>query len=182
MMLTYEDVLPGQKDLEEVRKLYNASFPEDERMDFEKLEGMQDSMHRMLAWYDGDEVIGMTFTFQSVGLTYLSYLCVQPFCRDRGYGSKILSELEKMYARIVIDIERIFTEKDTEQIRRRKFYLRAGFHATGVFYHIYHVDYELLCTGRTVTKDDWNQLIHAFWGSFADTAVITEETVPSVSL
>ena len=85
----------------------------------------------------------------------------------------ILTALENVYPRIVVDIEKIKTEQDDEQIRRKQFYLRNQFHETGVFYFIYNVDYELLSTGESVTGQEWNDLIHAFWGKFADTAVIT---------
>lgn len=171
-MLKYEDALPGQRDLAAVRTLYESAFPEDERMAFDRLTGMQDALHRMLVWYDGETLAGITFTFQHEGLTYLSYLAVDGRLRGKGYGSQILQVLKRMYPRIVIDIERIRKETDTEQIRRKRFYERAGFRETGVFYYIWYVDYELLCTGRTVTAEEWDRLIHAFWGTFADTAVI----------
>ena len=55
--------------------------------------------------------------------------------------------------------------------RRKQFYLRNGFVESGVFYHIFNVDYELLCCNGPVSQNDWHSLIRKHWGRFADTAV-----------
>ena len=174
-MIRYEVLTKEHKDVEEVRKFYDYSFPDDERMPYDRLLSMVDDNHVMYAWYDEEKLVGMTFTFVFDQLAYLSYICIQKEEQNHGYGSKILNAIENMYSRIVVDIEQIKTEQAEEQIRRKQFYLRNSFHETGVFYFIYNVDYELLSTGESVTGDEWNALIHAFWGKFADTAVITEK-------
>ncbi len=174
-MIRYEVLTKEHKDVEEVRKFYDYSFPDDERMPYDRLLSMVDTNHRMYVWYDEDKLIGMTFSFVYDHLAYLSYICIRREEQDHGYGSKILQVLEDVHPRIVADIERIKTEQDEEQIRRKQFYMRNHFHETGVFYYIYNVDYELLSTGKSVTGKEWNDLIHAFWGKFADTAVISEK-------
>ena len=173
-MIRYETLTKEHRDVEAVREFYNYSFPDDERMPYDSLLNMEDENHVMYAWYDEDKLIGMTFTFAYGSLAYLSYICIRREEQDYGYGSKILTALENVYPRIVVDIEKIKTEQDDKQIRRKQFYLKNQFHETGVFYFIYNVDYELLSTGKSVTGKEWNDLIHAFWGKFADTAVITD--------
>ena len=173
-MIRFEALTKAHKDVEIVREIYDYSFPDDERMPFDRLLSMVDINHRMYVWYDEDKLIGMTFSFVYDHLAYLSYICIRREEQDHGYGSKILQVLEDVHPRIVVDIERIKTEQDEEQIRRKQFYMRNHFHETGVFYYIYNVDYELLSTGESVTGREWNDLIHAFWGKFADTARIYE--------
>lgn len=174
-MMRYETLTKEHKDIEAVREIYDYSFPDDERMPFDRLLSMADANHVLYAWYDDDTLVGMTFTFVYDHLAYLSYICIKMDEQDHGYGSKILHALEDVHPRIVVDIEKIKTEQDEEQKRRKQFYMRNHFHETGVFYYIYNVDYELLSKGESVTGKEWNDLIHAFWGKFADTAVITEE-------
>ena len=173
-MIRYEVLTKKHKDVEVVREVYDYSFPDDERMPYDRLLNMVDDTHVMYSWYDEDKLIGMTFTFVYDSLAYLSYICIRREEQDHGYGSKILKALEEVYPRIVVDIEKIKTEEDEEQIRRKQFYLRNSFHETGVFYFIYNVDYELLSTGESVTGEEWNALIHGFWGKFADMARIYE--------
>lgn len=173
--MRYEALTKEHKDIEAVRQIYDYSFPDDERMPFDRLLSMADANHVLYAWYDDNTLVGMTFTFVYDHLAYLSYICIKMDEQDHGYGSKILQALENVYSRIVVDIEKIKTEQDEEQKRRKQFYMRNHFHETGVFYYIYNVDYELLSTKESVTGKEWNDLIHAFWGKFADTAVITEK-------
>ena len=176
-MIRYELLTKEHQDVEVVREFYDYSFPDDERMPYDRLLSMVDTNHVMYAWYDEDKLIGMTFTFVYDNLAYLSYICIRKEEQDHGYGSMILNALENVYPRIVVDIEKIETEQDEEQVRRKQFYQKNKFHETGVFYFIYNVDYELLSTGESVTGKEWDDLIHAFWGKFADTAVITENQV-----
>ena len=56
-----------------VREFYDYSFPDDERMPYDRLLSMVDDNHVMYAWYDEDKLIGMTFTFVFDHLAYLSY-------------------------------------------------------------------------------------------------------------
>lgn len=160
------------KDIKEIRRLYNSSFPNDERIPFKRLINNLDTDRVMYAYYD-DQLIGMSFLFLYNDLAYLSYICVEEDLRDKGYGSKILNKVKDDFKdyRIVLDIEEVVknSENYEERKRRKDFYLKNGFESANIFYHIYHVDYEILHYGKDVNRDDWHSIIKKHWGKFADT-------------
>ena len=137
-----------------------------------------DEKHVCSAFYEKDELIGMYDLFLYEDMAYLSYICVKEELQDRGYGSFILKKIFEEYKgrRIVADIEEVKEEDANceKERKRREFYLRNGFVSTGIFYHIYGVDYELLSKGGAVRKDEWHALIKKHWGRWADTTVYKE--------
>ena len=84
--------------------------------------------------YDEDKFCGIAYYVISDSTVYLTYLAVNKDLRGQGYGTKILSLLEKQYPdqAIVIDIEPVVpTAKNYQQrVSRLKFYERNGFHRT----------------------------------------------------
>ncbi len=137
----------------------------------------------MYAYYEGEELIGLSYLFYHADLVYLSYICVEERLRDHGYGSKILEDIKEMYAdkRIVLDIEEVQGERIEEKKKRKDFYLKNGFGSSGIFYHIYHVDYEILKWNGEVKQEEWHALIRRHWGRFAENAVFKEKgSVPAL--
>ena len=163
------------KEIREIERLYNASFPDDERIPFERLLATCSADRVMHVYYDGDALVGMTFLFFNDDLIYLSYIAVEETLRDRGYGSQILDLIRENYPeyRIVLDIEEVKPESDNYQERKRRkdFYLRNRYSETGIYYYIYGVDYELLACNGTASRKEWHELIRKHWGKFADTAI-----------
>lgn len=173
-MLKTERVDRKYRDLKKIRKLYNGSFPDDERIPFDFLINTLSSERIMYAVYDDDRLIGMYFLFLDEDLIYLSYICVEEKERGKGYGSAILNHISENRdgKRIVLDIEEVKNDEHHKETKKRKdFYLHNGYKETGVFYFIYGVDYELLSYGGNVSKDEWHSLILKHWGERADTAV-----------
>lgn len=159
----------------EVKRLYNASFPDDERIPWHILTAGLNDSRRMYIYYDQDQLIGLSYVFIWQDIAYLGYLAVEENLRDRGYGSRILKTLRKELEgyRIVIDIEIVVREADNyeERKKRRDFYLRNGFVTTSAGYYFYHVDYELLSCGGPVSAEEYRSLIIAHWGPRAKKAI-----------
>ena len=174
-MINKLNVNKSIKDLKEIRRLYDVSFPDDERIPFQRLLNSMDKERILDAYYEDEQLIGLSFVFLSNDLVYLSYICVEEDVRDRGYGAMILQSIQSEYSdyRIVLDIEEVSEHFDNyeERRKRRDFYIRNGFTSANVYYHIYNVDYELLQYNGTVTKEDWHALIRKHWGPFADSAI-----------
>lgn len=174
-MLRSETVTKKTRNLKEIKRLYNTSFPDNERIPWFVLFRQLDEAKVMKAWYDDTLLIGLTYVFLHKNIAYLGYLAVEENLRDRGYGSlilKLLQEELKDY-KIVIDIEVVTPEADNYEERRKRkdFYLRSNFVSTGTGYYFYHVDYELLSYGGIVTADEYRDLIIAHWGHRAEKAV-----------
>lgn len=163
------------ENIQEIERLYDASFPYDERIPFERLMNTRNEERIMHVYYEDYELVGMSYLFFNDDLIYLSYICVEEELRDNGYGSKILSVIRKNYPeyRIVLDIEEVAEDNDNykERKRRKDFYLRNDYKETGIYYRIYGVDYELLSCNGNVLQSEWHDMIRKHWGKYADTAV-----------
>ena len=167
------------KDYREFKRLYDASFPDNERIPFLRLYTQMDETRVFYAYYEKEKLIGLSFFYLLDDLAYLSYLAVEEKLRGQGYGSKILQRIKEDYrdCRIVLDIEEVKEDAGNYEERRKRkdFYLHNGFVSAGIFYHIYHVDYEILVANGTACKEDWHRIISRYWGKFADNAVYKEK-------
>lgn len=162
------------KDLKEIERLYNDSFPKNERIDFGRLIRMIGDDRAMYAYLEDGKIIGMAYFFIFGDIAYLGYICVEEELRNRGYGTAILDKIKEEYRgyRIGIDIEEVKENSDNfeERQRRKDFYSRNGFVSTGIFYNFFFVDYEILSCGGLISKTEWQQLVEKHWGNVAKTA------------
>ena len=158
-------------DLKQIRKLYNSSFPGDERIPFTHLMNTLGKDRIMQAYYEYEALVGLTVVFLTDDVAYLSYICVEPALQDQGYGTEILKSVMDEYhdCRIVIDIEESYRDDPDKEdrLRRRAFYIRNGFETTEMYYVFYGVEYELLSWNGTISWEDWQKTIHKHWGKFA---------------
>ena len=178
--LRYERIRKDRHDLFSVRELYERSFPANERIPFHILLQKKESDASFYAVYEADELIGLYHIFLSEELLYLSYICIREDLKDRGYGTTVLRHIhEKLEGRpIVIDIEEVNKQDGNyiEELRRRRFYVKNGYVSTGIFYHFYDVDYELLSYGGEVSRQMWIDLTLKIWGKRAKGARYKEES------
>lgn len=162
------------KDLKEIRRLYDESFPRDERIDFDRLIIMLDDERRMYVYLEEEKIIGMAYFFLFADIAYLGYICVEEDLRNKGYGTAIISRIKEEYQgyRIGIDIEEVNKGSSNfeERQRRKDFYLRNDFVSTGIFYSFFFVDYEILSYGGLISKKEWQDLVNKHWGKVAKTA------------
>lgn len=162
------------KDLKEIERLYNNSFPKNERIDFERLLRMLDDDRRMYVYLEDEKIISMAYFFIFEDIAYLGYICVEEELRNKGYGTVILNKIKEEYQgyRIGIDIEEVKQNSTNieERVRRRDFYIRNGFVSTDIFYNFFFVDYEILSCGGLIRKEEWQDLVRKHWGRVAMTA------------
>jgi GNAT superfamily N-acetyltransferase len=175
MMLRIERVSEKTGNLKEIRRLYDASFPDDERIPWKRIFAMLGETRRMYAYYDDALFVGLGYLFIHKNIAYLGYLAVEEELRGRGYGSEILRcILQEMKAyKTVIDIEVVDEKAENyeERLKRKNFYLHSGFEPTGVGYYFYNVDYELLSANGRVSAEEYRNLILEHWGPIAANAV-----------
>jgi ribosomal protein S18 acetylase RimI-like enzyme len=140
----------------EMKKIYQSSFPKNERFPFWILKHCSKEKNVLFnAILDNDKIIGIEYIINCENYAYLMYLAVDEDQREKGYGTKILDDLTKKYKTIILSIER--TNKDLNDIRekRKNFYLKNGFYETNKFIEDTGVQYEILCTNKdfTITKE-----------------------------
>ncbi|MCD7949514.1 MAG: GNAT family N-acetyltransferase [Erysipelotrichaceae bacterium] len=151
-------------NLNDIKQLYHEAFPRNERAPFRSLMKRLNQQTDFLAFYDEDLFVGFTYLVTMHDLTYLFYFVVDEPLRNKGYGSTILTYLEKHYACIFIDIEVIDANAPNynQRLRRKEFYLRNGFKETGLGYSFFKVDYEILACGEGFNSHHAHQLFYDF--------------------
>lgn len=99
---------------------------------------------------------------------YLYYLAVNDHVRSRGYGSRIIAQLRKLYGQgtIVLDCEQPDPRADNHQqrLKRMAFYAKNGFYQTHHFHHDRGVKFHILATQRSINRDHVDEVTH--WWSW----------------
>lgn len=158
------EVLSAER-LEEVRRLYEASFPEAEKKPFSfMLQKRQEGFFDILAIEDGEgEFCGLAIMLLSGELALLDYLAIAPEHQGGGLGGRTLEELRERYGaeRIVVEIERTegaaaeAADNLQDRQRRRAFYLRNGMAPAGLLVELMGVEMEVLTYGRRLTFQEY---------------------------
>lgn len=98
-----------EKQWEDIRKLYESSFPESEKKPFKFMrEKQKEGFFDMLAIEDErGEFCGLAIMLLAGGWALLDYLAIDPGCQGTGLGSRTLEALQERYGkeRIVVEIE-----------------------------------------------------------------------------
>ena len=136
-MLTTRQINSGNADNEELRRLYETAFPEQEQIPYEELIELLDKMDiDYTAYYDDDMLVGLTMVLRLPRYNWAWYFAVRDELRGKGYGQGILSMALEKYRNdhpFIMDIESPYQPDapNPEQRRRRHaFYVRNGFKDT----------------------------------------------------
>ncbi len=156
--------------LEEVRRLYEASFPKAEKKPFgfimkKRKKGLFD----VLSIEDGGQFCGLAIMMLSGGRALLDYLTIAPRCQSSGFGSRTLEELGERYGkeRIVVEIESTVgdggsqeepTGERGQRLRRKAFYLRNGMVPMDFLVNLFGVDMEVLTFGSALTFEQYHAI------------------------
>ena len=159
MNFTVERLTKNSRDIDEVKRLIESSFPPAERVSPDFVLHFDKVRTEFLLFYDGDLFCGFACLFNGAqDISFFCWLAVEENLRGKGYGGKILEYIreQKRDRRIFLDIERVdVPAENTEQrLKRKNFYLSNGYHETG-FYKTFHgVDYELLAIGGEISAEE----------------------------
>lgn len=166
----------------EIERLYRAAFPREERVPMDTLLEA-DGPYDFIACYDGAVLCGFYSALTFGDITHILFLAVEEKLRDHGYGSQILAEIGKAYAgnRVILDVEMVDPEADNNEQREQRiaFYLRNGYHHSGISYGWSGVMYEILILDGTISEEEfwnfWDQLdevqqnnYYFYTGSYAE--------------
>ena len=133
-MLTKIDVHHNCLVAEEVKKLYFSAFPKYERIPWLVLWWNTKRKNlRFMAFLDGREFCGFAIYTVVDRLCYVFFFAVAENLRGKGYGSKILADLQKSYGAVGLNIEPLDPSADnyTQRESRFAFYKKNGFFDTG---------------------------------------------------
>lgn len=151
--------------LDQLRHLYDISFPDYERKPFEMvLKGIdQRSMEGYVLSVEG-QVTGLAFVILGDSAVVLDYLAVDPHWQNHHLGTEILDALQKIYQKpIIVEIESTYTDADPQKQRRKSFYLRNGFLDTENPILLFDVEMELLSTLRPVSFAEYEHIMQNYF-------------------
>lgn len=98
--------------------LYESSFPESERFDFDKLLSQTDDTNGFRVICD-DGFCGLTYLVYSDAGLFVLYLAVSPERRNDGIGSRFLTKLKSENPRMCIFLNVEPPEGDDIEMKRR---------------------------------------------------------------
>ena len=154
---------------DEVRRLYENSFPSDELITWDVLLQLIDKLKLdFTAYYEDAVFVGFTIVYPMPKYTWFWYFAVREDLRGQGVGQRILSVLIEKYQShtCLLDVESpLQTGCNNLDIRERRhdFYLRNGFRDTCVYRYYGDVLMTIMIKGSgTFTLEDWDALIAQF--------------------
>lgn len=133
----------------QVKALYKAAFPKNERKPFRMLLGLcRRGKAEIYLLMDGG-FSGLMIGAEKDGLFFLDYFAVSPDKRGAGAGSEALRLLREKKERIVLEIEAPDerAENAAQREARKRFYLKNGFTDSGIRVRVYGCEMELLTAG-----------------------------------
>ena len=157
---------------EQIKRLYQISFPENEQIPWNDLVRLIDEMNLdFTAYYEKDIFIGFTVVFPHEPFNWYWYFAVVPELRGQGRGQKILTTLIEKYKgkTCVLDMEspKQKCNNSEQRIRRRNFYIRNGFRDTNLYRTYNDIEMTIMIIGDAVfTMQDWNNIVtelRKFW-------------------
>lgn len=159
-------------DDEQLKMLYQTSFPENEQIPWNDLVRLIDEMHLdFTTYYEEDTLVGFTIVFPHKQFNWFWYFAVKPELRGQGKGQKILTALIEKYKgkTCVLDMESPKQKCDNSEQRKRRhsFYLRNGFRDTNLYRKYDNLEMTIMITGNaTFTMKDWDNIVaelRKFW-------------------
>lgn len=154
-----------EKQLEDIRKLYESSFPKSEKKPFEFMRKKQkEGYFDMLAIEEEEgKFCGLAIMLLAGGWVLLDYLAIDPGCQGTGLGSRTLAALQERYGkeRIVVEIESTIRDAEDsgngrERLRRKAFYLRNGMVPMGFLVDLFGVEMEVLTFDSQITFEQYH--------------------------
>lgn len=139
-------------DKSEIKRIYEESFPKNEKFPFWVLRYCSDNpnIHLDCILVD-DKPVGMQFIVKETGdISYLMYLAIDEKYQNRGYGSQTVKNLVMRNDNVLLSIER---PVDSNTRKRKEFYLKNGLYETGCFIEDTGVQYELLSSVKGYIPD-----------------------------
>lgn len=147
----------------QVKELYHAAFPSAERKPFWMVRrSVRRGKVQLLTAAEDGRLAGFVAVIPYGDLLMVDYLAVAEDQRGRGTGSAILRAVEQRFPgrRTVLLIERPEegAVNQSQRLARRRFYLKNGFDATGLFMRGVSGAMEILCRGGGLTAGEYLSL------------------------
>lgn len=150
---------PGFK---EAWHIIESSFPNDERRTrIQQREVSKKDNYSFITVFD-NELVGIITAWNFDDFIFVEHFVVKKEFRNKGYGTKILKELEKRYNKIILEME--FPKTDMQK-KRAGFYQMAGLMLNPYPYkqppyseHKKHVDCLIMSYPDKISEEEFNKI------------------------
>ncbi|MEE8808071.1 MAG: GNAT family N-acetyltransferase [Lactimicrobium sp.] len=148
----------------EAISLLKTAFPKEEMMPVGMLKRIAHRRYvSFMAYEDDGKFVGLSYAWSSDHEVFVLYLAVNPKIRSKGYGSRILQQIQKDHPgkEITLNIEPVVdTAANYQQrLKRLKFYEKNGFHETGYVLGEDGDEYSILSTGSHFSIEEYRRTI-----------------------
>lgn len=117
----------------------------------------------MLGIYDNGNPVGFAVLLKNAECGYVYFIAIDSCTRSKGYGGAAMQKMMEVYPelQLVLDFEVINenAENNEQRIRRKKFYLRNGFHETGNYTMLHDERFEVVCSGGELRREALKDLL-----------------------
>ena len=167
MMMEYTRVSRKSKDYRSIEKLMLTAFPPEERIPIWMLNLLAKQRNvNFNAWYDNNELCGVTYTIESEKMIFLLYFAVNAQIRSKGYGSRIIEEVKKIAGEreIILNVEKPeeSAENNAQRVRRIAFYERNGFVLCDFNLQIEGTDYLVFSTKAVSDRKEFGRMLKKY--------------------
>ena len=166
MVLSKKRITLSASDTAQIRSLYEEAFPSKERIGWERL--LTDLPNvEFYAYYDGDEFVGLTYTYRKSSIVWWFYFAVKSELRGKGYGTEMLKMVSAQYQDdvLMMDIEDPKQDADNkaQRVRRYNFYKQMGFQDTEAAKQFDDLRMIILSKGGIISQADYEMMLDDIW-------------------
>ncbi len=158
-----------KSDYPYIKTLYTEAFPPDERAPFRMIcKKAERGKGDFWVICEEGQSIGLAYLVAQKDLAYLFYYAIDPSERGKGYGTRALKEVLKMYEnyRLFLALEnwKEDAENKEQRIKRHSFYLNCGLH--DLPYRIKEVDmvYSIMGSKGPVEPEEYRSMMNRYVG------------------
>lgn len=160
------------KEREYIENLYELSFPKEERRPFSQILRLQKegkALPMVIFEEKTGEAVGLCFFVLHKEFALWDFLAIDPSRQDRGYGTEVIRAIEEKFRGKVVfgEVEPYDKNADNneERIRRMRFYLRNGVHATDMVVNLFGVVFQVMYLGDTpIGFEDYYEVYESITG------------------
>ena len=143
------EISKGSKYIDKIRFIYETSFPEIERIEFDEIVNCKFPNSKLLGIFNDKALIGFTYISVLGDFAYIIYLAIDQEQRNKKYGSESLNEIYNLYKdkTKVLCVEKPLSNTDIST-RRIEFYKRNGFELADFEFEIFGQVYYSMYNGE----------------------------------
>lgn len=177
--INYHEIKNGKR---KIWDLYIRAFPFEERCPFPIIrQKAKEGKGQFFGIFDKEEFVGLIYNIVYKDLVYIYYLAITEELRHKGYGSRILTDIKKMYKdkRIILMAETVDPNASNyiERVNRSKFYAKNSFVYQGYTIMEWGVVYDMLGVVPTTSKkEEFKEIIKYYFGDFFYYNIYTKHT------